>query len=277
MATRGGRRAKPLNFTVYWLTVVRFGIIVRSDIASVSPSPSLTLPPLRPDTKQGFHFGANFLFAPAPTYEPAGLLQLQQALAETSGALVFDQTQRTPTGIALIRQGPPLHVTVGLVGPGIGQLLIAAPQPNRALVSFIEDAEMVVQAYRRVWPGPIQLVRRDCTLRYLYAVREGHAMQFLWERRLHQTESALSALGRPVLGGGLRLVMPARPNVADDASVEVKIESFLPDSRQLFLETQFVWESLAPPGTEPDPRPLIEAVDSFNDGALTAFVAGDGS
>lgn len=190
---------------------------------------------------------------------------------------MFDQTQRTPTGIALIRQGPPLHVTVGLVGPGIGQLLIAAPQPNRALVSFIEDAEMVVQAYRRVWPGPIQLVRRDCTLRYLYAVREGHAMQFLWERRLHQTESALSALGRPVLGGGLRLVMPARPNVADDASVEVKIESFLPDSRQLFLETQFVWESLAPPGTEPDPRPLIEAVDAFNDGALTAFVSGDGS
>jgi len=245
-------------------------------ISSPSTFPT-ALPPLRPDTKQGFHFGTTFLFAPAPAYEPAGLLQLQQALAETSGALVFDQTQRTPTGIALIRQGPPLHVTVGLVGPGIGQLLIAAPQPNRALVSFIEDAEMVVQAYRRVWPGPIQLVRRDCTLRYLYAVREGHAMQFLWERRLHQTESALSALGRPVLGGGLRLVMPARPNVADDASVEVKIESFLPDSRQLFLETQFVWESLAPPGTEPDPRPLIEAVDAFNDGALTAFVSGDGS
>jgi hypothetical protein len=204
------------------------------------------------------------------------LLQFQQVLAETSSALVFDQTQRTPTGLMLMRQAPPLHVTVGLVGPGIGQLLIAAPQPNRPLVSFIEDAEMVVHAYRRVWPGPIQIVRRDCTLRYLYAVREGHAMQFLWERRLQQTEDALSALGRPVLGGGLRLVMPPRPNVPDDAGVEAKIESFLSDSRQLFLETQFVWEFLAPPGIEPDPRPIIEAVDAFNDGPLTQFVAGEG-
>jgi hypothetical protein len=228
---------------------------------------------VRPDTKQGFHFGANFLFAPAVGYEPAALLQFQQTLAQTS-TVVFDQTQRTPSGMAFVRQGPPLHVTVGLVGPAIGQLLIAAPQPNRPLVSFIEDSEIIVQAYRRVWPGPIQILRRDCTLRYLYAVREGHAMQFLWERRLHQTEDTLSALGRPVLGGGLRLVMPPRPGVPDDAGVEVKIESFLSDSRQLMLESQFVWESPAAPGAEPDPRPLIEAVDAFIDGPLTHFAAG---
>ncbi len=231
---------------------------------------------MRPDTKQGFHFGANFLFAPAAAYEPSAVLQFQQALAAISSALVFDQVQRTPAGAFLVRQGPPLHVTVGLVGPGIGQLLIAAPQPNRPLVSFIEDAEWVVQAYRRVWPGPIQLVRRDCTLRYLYAVREGHAMQFLWERRLHQTEEALHALGRPVLGGGLRLVMPPRQDVPDDPAIEVKIESLLADTRQLLLETQFIWETLPPPGTEPDPRPLIEAVDAFNDGPVTDFVAGEG-
>ena len=175
--------------------------------------------------------------------------------------------------MVFIRQAPPVHVTVGLVGPGIGQLLIAAPQPNRPLISFIEDAEMVVQAYRRVWPGPIQIVRRDCTLRYLYAVREGHAMQFLWERRLHQTEEGLSALGRPVLGGGLRLVMPARAQMPEDAGVEVKIESFLSDARQLFLEAQFTWETPALPGAEPDPRPLIEAVDAFIDGPLTEFVS----
>ena len=63
--------------------------------------------------------------------------------------------------------------------------------------------------------------------------------------------------------------------VSDDAGVEVKVESFLSDSRQLFLETQFVWEFLAPPGAEPDPRPLIDAVDAFIDGPLTQFVAGD--
>jgi hypothetical protein len=228
---------------------------------------------VRSDTKQGFHFGTNFLFAPAAGYEPAALLQFQQSLAQSS-TLVFDQTQRTPTGMALVRQGPPLHVTIGLVGPGIGQLLIAAPQPARPLISFIEDAEMIVNAYRGVWPGPLQIVRRDCTLRYLYAVREGHAMQFLWEKRLHQTEDTLSALGRPVLGGGLRLVMPPRAHIQDDAGVEVKVESFLSDSRQLMLESQLVWETPAAPGTEPDPRPLIEAVDAFIDGPLTQFTGG---
>jgi hypothetical protein len=230
---------------------------------------------MRPDTKQGFHFGTNFLFAPAPTYDTATILQFQQQLAETSGALTFDQAQRTPTGVHLVRQALPLQLTIGLVGPGIAQLLIAAPQPNRPLISFIEEAEMVVQAYRKVWPAPVQVVRRDCTLRFLYAVREGHAMQFLWERRLHQTESGLNALGRPVLGGGLRLVMPPRPDVPNDPGIEVKIESLLADTRQLFLETQFVWEMSPPPipGSEFDPRPLLEAVDAYNDGPVTDFVS----
>jgi hypothetical protein len=227
---------------------------------------------MRPDTKQGFHFGTNFLFAPAPTYEPTALLHFQQQLADISTALSFDQSQRTPTGVILTRQALPLQITVGLVGPGIGQLLIAAPQPNRPLVSFIEEAEMIVQAYRRVWPAPVQMVRRDCTLRYLYAVREGHAMQFLWERRLRQSQDGLHALGRPVLGGGLRLVMPPRPDVPNDPGIEVKIESLLADPRQLFLETQFVWEMGAVPGADFDPRPLIEAVDAYNDGAVTEFV-----
>ena len=227
---------------------------------------------MRPDTKQGFHFGTNFLFAPAPTSDPASLLNFQQRLAEASATLVFDQAQRTPTGVALARQALPLQITVGLVGPGLGQLLIAAPQPNRPLVSFIEEAEMIVQAYRRVWPAPVQIVRRDCTLRYLYAVREGHAMQFLWERRLHQTEAGLRPLGRPVLGGGLRLVMPPPPDAAHDPGIEVKIESLLADARQLFLETQFVWELAPATGGDLDPRPLIEAVDAYNDGPLTDFV-----
>ena len=230
---------------------------------------------MRSDTKQGFHFGTNFLFAPAAGYEPAALLQFQQSLAQTS-TLVFDQTQRTPTGMALVRQGPPLHVTIGLVGPGIGQLLIAAPQPARPLISFIEDAEMIVNAYRGVWPGPLQIVRRDCTLRYLYAVREGHATEFLWEKRLRPHRGDPRALwvdrswavafaghapAGPCPGRRWRRsqsrVFPVRLSPAH-ARVPVR----LGDSRST--------------RDRADPRPLIEAVDAFIDGPLTQFTGGRG-
>jgi hypothetical protein len=43
----------------------------------------------------------------------------------------------------------------------------------------------------------------------------------------------------------------------------------------LFLETQFVWESPAAAGLEPEPRPLIETVDGYIDGPLTQFVVGE--
>ena len=66
--------------------------------------------------------------------------------------------------------------------------------------------------------------------------------------------------------------MPPRTDVPNDPGIEVKIESLLADTRQLFLETQFVWEMAPAAGAEFDPRPLLEAVDAYNDGPVTEFV-----
>ncbi len=232
---------------------------------------------MRPETKQPYFFGVSFLFAPPPALTPGLLLSFQQRLAEPEAGIVFDQVQRLPAGSAAVhvftRAAPPLQVTVGQPGPQpLGQLLVVAPQPNRTADDFIDDAESVVEVFRETWPGPIQVIRRDCTVRHLYSVREEHAFRYLWAHRLRQPEDAMREFGRQILGGGLRLVMPARVDVENDPLLEVKIESLLADPRMLFVETQAVWEQPLPPGNEPNPRELVEAVEQYADGPVVQFI-----
>lgn len=213
----------------------------------------------------------NFVLAPAATVTTPQQLQFQQFLAEPIRGIVFDTAQRADAAFLFQRTTAPLEVRIGPVGPQVGQLLVTAPQPARRLDEVLEDFEAVIDAYRQIWPGPLQVIRRDCTVRHLYAVRESHALQYIWERRLHQSEAGVHLLGRPVLGGGMRFVMPPRPEVADDAAIEVKIESLLADASQLFVETSFVWGTpLA--GVEIEASPLVNAVESYMCNELTKFI-----
>lgn len=82
----------------------------------------------------------------------------------------------------------------------------------------------------------------------------------------------MRAFDRPVLGGGLRFVFPPRPNVENDPLFEVKIESLLRDPRQMYVETQAVWEQPQPPNSEPDPRAALEAVLGYAGGPVLDFI-----
>jgi hypothetical protein len=226
---------------------------------------------VRPETKRAFHFGVNFLFAPPPNFTPGHQLAFQQRLAEDAH-IVFDQTQQSGGKLVLVRAKKPLQVTVGPAGPQVAQLLVVAPEPDRLLSEFKDEARAVVEAYWEVWPGPAQIVRRDCTIRYLFVSEEEHAFKYLWEKRLGQSEEDLEALERDVLGGGLRLVMPRRTEVSGDPTVEVKVESFLRDSTHLFVDTQFVWEEPSPRGEEPNPGEMLDEVDEYAVGPVVKFI-----
>jgi hypothetical protein len=230
---------------------------------------------MRADTKQHFQFSVSFVFSPSPNMTTNLTLAFQQRLAAPEVGIVFDQVQRMPGGPAVAqvfaRLNPALQVTVAQPGPApVGQLTIVAPQPNQLTDDFMNDAEAVVEAFRETWPGPIQTLRRDCTVQNLYAVTAEHAFQYLWERRLHQPEAAVQEFGRPILGGGLRFVMPARPDVEDEPLIEVKIESLLRDPRMLYVETQAVWER--PSSAEPSPRQLLQTVIEYADGPVVQFI-----
>lgn len=143
------------------------------------------------------------------------------------------------------------------LGPDVSNVLVTSVKPAYNLELFIKEADAVYEAYRQTWIESrlCQIVRCDATIRHLYSCSE-HAFKYLWEMRLGQKEDDFRYLGgRPILGGGLRLVVPITKE-PDPAHIEVKIESFLEETKEMFIETQFVW---------PQPR-LLQASDKFDPG-----------
>lgn len=229
-----------------------------------------------PETGRVIHLGTNFLLAPvALPIDTSHELDLRRYLADNQ--IEFERTERTGQFIKFFaKRTEPLEVHVGQAGPQVGQLLIVAPQPTQPFESFIQQAETVCGAFQSAWIAPqqqMQIISRDACIRYLYQSADNHAFQFLWERRLRQEADDMRILGRPVLGGGLRLVMP--PSEGQVTQVEVKIESFLRDSRMLFVELQFAWPHPVTPQEGFRPRELLMQVREYCDQHLVPFIIGN--
>jgi hypothetical protein len=167
-----------------------------------------------------------------------------------------------------------LEVQVGQAGPQVGQLLIISPQPTQPFDIFLEQTEAICQAFQNTWRNPQQpqqqIINRDACIRYLYQSADNHSFRYLWETRLKQEANDMRILGRPVLGGGLRMVMP--PSEKHRTQIEVKIESFLRDSRSLFVELQFAW-----PYPEQDftPRQMLKEMNDYSRDHLVPFIMGN--
>jgi len=86
-------------------------------------------------------------------------------------------------------------------------------------------------------------------------------------------------LGKPILGGGLRFVMPPIENdQPEPTAIEVKIESFLADPARLYVETQFSW----PRPTDNDefanaPQLLRRVEDYINNTLVKFMIHGEGA
>jgi len=227
-----------------------------------------------PDSRQIIHIGVNFRIAPMPILDVQSNLNFQQSLV-THG-IDFTRVQFTEREMVVARDtAARLEVKLAAVGPpSVGQLLILAPHPGRDLTLFAKEAEAVVEAFEATWPTqPRQIISRDATMRDLYETSAEHAFRELWEVRLHQPPDSLAALGRPVLGGGLRFVMPPQPDDPEPVQIEVKIESFLRDAKKIFVEAQFTWPSPKPPGSPFDPADRLEQVNEFIESRVVPFMA----
>jgi hypothetical protein len=210
-------------------------------------------------------------FAPPPELSAALALGFQQKLAERE--IVFQQVQQGDTGLMLSRHTPePLQVNLTRAAPNpVGQLGIGSERPQGELAEFAATAELVIDAYAETWSVPAQLLARNCVVRYLYHVEGEHAFKYLWEKRLGQKEAAIGKLSRPILGGGLRFFMPARAEVHDDSTIDVRIESFFQDARQLFVETQALW-MMPLAGEALDATNLLHTIAEYATGPVIDFV-----
>jgi hypothetical protein len=222
-------------------------------------------------TRQSIHFGVGGVFTPQPVCDAAHALEFQRALAEHG--LAFSATNVQPAGIALVRASLPLEVRVQQPGPMVGSFAVVAQNPQRVLEVFVDEARTVQAAIGKAWPGTIQLVQREVTMNYLYDVASGHAFKYLWEERLGRDEGELNRFGRPVLGGGLRFVMPAS-DPGTDANTQVWIESFFADPRKLWVAVQMQWMSPRPMD-DLNPDVLLQEVDQYAKTEVVAFISGE--
>jgi len=193
--------------------------------------------------------GINYVVLPTFLVNKEASLKLQQSLM--SAGVEFTGCAREGNRITVNRKAPfPLEVRVAapISQPQpFGQILVLAPSSEWTLVNFCSDIEAIIQAFTETWPSQNrQIVSCDTTLRCLYQSTSEHAFQELWEKRLSQPPDSLSILERKVLGGGLRFVMPPKPGDPEPTQVEVKIESFLTDTKKIFVEVQFTWPAPQP-------------------------------
>lgn len=222
---------------------------------------------------KNLHFGINFLLAPAIPIDTSHALELQKYLSNNQ--IDFERTGKTDKSLKFVSVKPePLEVTISEPGPQVAQLLVVAPNPTQPLESFIQQAETVCQGFSQVWEiDQQQIVGRDACVRHLYQPNSVHAFQFLWEHRLHQRPEGLRALGRAVLGGGLRFVMP--PNDQFRTQVELKVESYLRDSRLLFVEMQFAWPYAVSLEEGLKPRELMGEIEEYCSSNVVPFITGE--
>lgn len=222
-------------------------------------------------TRRTVHYGVGCVFMPQPVLDQAHALDFQRALGKHG--LVFNQTQMVQGGLMLARPAPGLEVRLTHMGPATA-LAVLAPEPSGTLDEFLDEADVVYQGYSATWSGqPLQVMQREATIRQLYDVANDHAFQFLWETRLRCQQKELEVFGRPVLGGGIRLMIPPSSPQADEPQADIRIESLFADPKKLFIEMTMKWG--VPQVQEVlDPRPMMVEADRFLANEVVAFITG---
>ncbi len=227
---------------------------------------------IKTNDRMSLHFGVNYLLVPFQELGEKFHIEFQRNLIGEGLAFSALKKESKPTKWMFNRDldPGPLQIMVGEAGPQVGQIVIAASQPNRSLEVFTKEAQAVCRSFTKTWPGKYQIIHRDVTIRSLYPTEGEHAFEYLWEGMLGQTGKKISILNRRVLGGGLRVVMP--PENPEDAVIEIKIESFFEDPQKIFIETQFTWGNPLPPTDNIDPAGILELVEEYGTEEVLNFL-----
>jgi hypothetical protein len=228
------------------------------------------------ESRQIIHMGINYHILPIPPIDQPNNIRFQQHLLR-SGIVATSSTVQG-NRISISRKPQPLEIA--LIGQGtqppVGQILILAPNPNRPLSLFISEVEAILKAFNEAWPAPNrQILLCDVALRWLYQSTSDHAFQEIWEKRLHQSRELLHKLGRPVHGGGLRFVMPPQQDDPESAQIELKIESFLQDTKKIFIEIQSIWRQPKPLGSDFTPADRLNRANEYVEKQVHAFMEGE--
>ena len=233
------------------------------------------------ESRQTIQLNAGFVVSPALALDEDRVAAFRARLAEEG--VEFEQAEQADGSVVLVRFQPSsLQVqlnTMQMDGPEptlVTQIvLLAAVGPDSPVPSpqdFADLAHEVTDAARDAWPEMEQVLGWSTGTRTLFAARTEHSFQYLWEHRLGQPIDSLGVFGRPVLGGGVRLMFPAGEGPGEQFQAEVRVETFLEDVRWLFVELNLA--SGAPePISAMNPTALVQTSEDFLVNRVLAFLA----
>lgn len=229
------------------------------------------------NSRTSIHFSVGYLLAGQWAAEKPRCLDFQKALLESE--MDFGQTTFAGNRFTLIRNEPSnMQVVLEVPGPQVAGVTVTSAHPQYDLAMFQKEADAVMEAYRRIWPmQQYQVLQCSARMHQLYSCTE-HAFKYIWEDRLGQKPDDFAALGgRPVGGGGLRLVMPpAAIEGQEPSNIEIKVESYFRELSKLFVETVFVWPQprIIGSGETFDASYRVGLVDTYADNEVWNFVVG---
>ncbi len=220
---------------------------------------------MKKESEQVLYVGVNYSLFPLPELNITNRMEFQRRLEEEAGIELTDVTFDRQN-LVLTRKSPmPLEIRISPLSPQIGQLSIIVMQMDNRSVEYVgREASDVAGVFTSVWPNRT-LKSVEASLRCLYDSNADHAFRELWEERLGQPLGQLGVLNRPVLGGGLRLVLPMGEEGNIQPHVDLKIESYLQDRRKMYVEVLAAWQGSALPDEDQriDPDARLEYVDNF--------------
>lgn len=227
------------------------------------------------ESRASIHFNMGYIMARAWSGNKSAAVDFQKALLENE--LDFAQINIQPNVFTLVRSEPSnLQIKLDSLGPQVSRVQVSSSNPQYDLDMFAKEAAAVFSAYQEVWQEQdIQILNSNAMIGHLYSCRD-HGFKYLWERRLGQSSEDLRCFGgRPVAGGGLRLIMPPYSGQqGEQSSIEVRIGSFLREAKSLLVETVFSWPRprLLHKGEQFDPRQRLEAVERYAAEEVWAFL-----
>jgi hypothetical protein len=135
------------------------------------------------------------------------------------------------------------------------QLIANRPSTRRGEEWYDERYQIILRLFAEQF-NPKLILGSKAMIRGLLAV-DGDARLFLGVFVMQMPAEKLKALGRPLHGLGIRFFFPAYEEIGGDAanpitgatadwSVDAKVESYIPNPSQLFLEADAKWQSPEP-------------------------------
>ena len=232
-------------------------------------------------SRQTIQFTVAFLVGPALALDEERISAFRSRLEEEG--IRFEHAETADSTLVLARQAPSsfqVQITSGEVGGGpepvpVSQIVIATAIGQDVPVAepseFADAAHEVTDIARDVWPEMEYVLGWNTGVRSLFASSTEHSFQYLWEQRLGQSTDDLSVFGRPILGGGLRLMFPPGQAEGEQYQAEVRVESFLEDVRRIYVEL-----NLASGNPEPinalNPTALVGTTEGFMQDRLLPFL-----